>query len=87
MSTLKMDFGITTEDVLNISDRDGVLLALHLFQMRKPEAPSEVCAYIKLTGIIDSAAFSRDDHGKVGIYSVIPKSRTEIERTGARGTI
>lgn len=34
MSALKMDFGITTEDVLNISDRDGVLLALHLFQVR-----------------------------------------------------
>lgn len=34
MGTLKMDFGITTEDVLKISDRDGVLLALHLFQVR-----------------------------------------------------
>lgn len=38
MASLKMDFGITREDVLNISDRDGVLLALHLFQARTSRA-------------------------------------------------
>lgn len=33
MSTLRMDFGLTEDGVLDISDRDGVLLALHLFQV------------------------------------------------------
>lgn len=32
MVLLRMDFGLTEEDMLNLSDRDGVLLALHLFQ-------------------------------------------------------
>lgn len=32
MVFLRMDFGLTEEDMLNLSDRDGVLLALHLFQ-------------------------------------------------------
>lgn len=34
MSKLRMDFGLTVDDMLEISDRDGVLLALHLFQVR-----------------------------------------------------
>lgn len=33
MANLRIDFGLTTEDVLEISNRDGVLLALHLFQV------------------------------------------------------
>lgn len=33
MANLRMDFGLTADDVLEISDRDGVLLALHLFQV------------------------------------------------------
>lgn len=33
MDKLRMDFGLTVDDVLDISDRDGVLLALHLFQV------------------------------------------------------
>lgn len=32
MAFLRMDFGLTEEDMSNLSDRDGVLLALHLFQ-------------------------------------------------------
>lgn len=40
MGKLKMDFGLTVDDVLDLSDRDGVLLALHLFQV-KPEKSRE----------------------------------------------
>lgn len=36
MAKLKMDFGLMVDDVLDLSDRDGVLLALHLFQVNKP---------------------------------------------------
>lgn len=38
MAKLKMDFGLTVDGVLDLSDRDGVLLALHLFQV-KPKKP------------------------------------------------
>lgn len=34
MTKLKMDFGLGVDDVLDLSDRDGVLLALHLFQVK-----------------------------------------------------
>lgn len=34
MAKLKMDFGLGVDDVLELSDRDGVLLALHLFQVK-----------------------------------------------------
>lgn len=33
MSKLRVDFGLTQDDILDMSDRDGVLLALHLFQV------------------------------------------------------
>lgn len=34
MGKLKMDFGLEVDDILELSDRDGVLLALHLFQVK-----------------------------------------------------
>lgn len=34
MVKLKMDFGLSVDDMLDLSDRDGVLLALHLFQVK-----------------------------------------------------
>lgn len=40
MAKLKMDFGLGVDDVLDLSDRDGVLLALHLFQV-KPRKSTE----------------------------------------------
>lgn len=35
MTKLRIDFGLSADDVLDISDRDGVLLALHLFQVSR----------------------------------------------------
>eukprot|EP00903_Cladosiphon_okamuranus_P009303 g8875.t1 len=83
MAKLKMDFGLGADDVLDLSDRDGVLLALHLFQALPQLVPkTEVEFKANLGSVVSKSIELKNPSSKAIKYDVTLEGSADFRTKG-----
>ncbi|CAM9742155.1 unnamed protein product, partial [Ectocarpus fasciculatus] len=83
MGKLKMDYGLGVDDILDLSDRDGVLLALHLFQSLPQLVPkTEVEFRANLGSVVSKSIELKNPSSKPIKYDVTLEGSTDFRANG-----